>query len=407
MHTLDATDQQIIDMLRRHEPDLIALCQRLLQTPSVNGVHPEAGVVDVLHAAAQDLGLHAQISAKEPTRPNVIVSTHADGETGLLLVGHTDTVPSGDESAWTHPPFGGVLANGRIYGRGAVDTKGGMAAALWALAALARVPNALPHGRAQFVGVPDEETGATGTLGIKHLDAQDLLHGRGAIYAYSGRTIYIGHRGVIRYRVVCHGQATHTGGDHWQQGTRGANAVTGMAALLLRLEAHPFPHSTRPYFSDFRTLITPGTVIQGGVNINIVPDTCEALIDIRTTPEYDLPEVEPILQAHINAVTAERPALRFSFERLNHMAAALSDPAAPIFSALQAVTQAVTGHMPPLEVAGPANEGYLLIGAGIPTVCGFGPIGDNFHSIDEYVEANSLVEAAILYALTARRLAQS
>lgn len=402
---LDATDQQIITYLRDHADEVIALCQRLLQTPSVNGVHPEADVVAVLQTSAEILGLHTQITAKIPDRPNLIASTAPDGDTGLLLVGHTDTVPPGDQSAWTHPPFSGALVDGRIYGRGAVDTKGGMAAAVWALAALKAVPDALPVGRAQFVAVPDEETGATGTLGIRHLHEHGLLHGLGAIYAYSGRTIYIGHRGLIRYKFTCRGQAEHTGGDAWQNGARGANAVTAMAALLLRLESQSFPHSTRPYFDAFRTLITPGTLISGGVSINIVPDTCEAWIDIRTTPEHDRAQVEPIIEQHITAITAERPGIQFELTLLNHVSAAMSAPDAPIFAALQSVTEAVTSDTPPLAVAGPANEGYLLIEAGIPTVCGFGPIGDNFHSLDEYVEADSLVEAAILYALTARRLA--
>ena len=401
---LDAVDRALVEYLRAQRDSLIGLCQRLLQTPSVNGVHDEAAIAAVIRDAAAALGLHTQMSALNPRRPNVIVSTAPEGETGLLLVGHTDTVPAGDEAAWTYPPFSGTLAEGRIYGRGAVDTKGGMAAALWALAALKAVPGALAAGRAQFIGVPDEETGATGTLGIRHLQAEGLLNGRGAIYTYSGRTIYIGHRGLIRYRITCHGEAAHTGGDEWQAGTRGANAVTAMAALLLRLEAQSFPSSTHAYFDVYRTLITPGTVISGGVSVNIVPDSCEALVDVRTTPEMDLAQVEPAVQTHLDAVSAERRGIRFRLERINHLPAALSPADAPIFAALHEVTAALTGVTPPLAVAGPANEGYLLVAAGIPTVCGFGPLGDQFHSVNEYVEADSLVEAAALYALTARRL---
>lgn len=404
MNDFDLIEQQIRRFCQSHSADMIGLCQKLLQTPSVNGIHDEVGVVEVLNDAAVDLGLEVQITAKDPNRPISIVSTSSEGAAGLLLVGHTDTVPTGDESTWTHPPFSGAMANGRIYGRGAVDTKGGMTAALWALAALKAIPGALHGGRAQFIAVPDEETGATGRLGIRHLQDNGLLAGLGAIYVYSGRTIYIGHRGLIRYKIVCRGESIHTGSEDWQNKTRGNNAVTGLAALLLRLEQQPFPHSTQQYFDVYRTLITPGTVINGGVSVNIVPDRCEALVDIRTTPEFDRSEVEPLIRQHITDVSAERPGLSFELTLLNHLSAVAADPESPVYTTLREVAQAVTGQTPPIAVAGPANEGYLLIEAGIPTVCGFGPIGDNFHGSDEYVDAESLVEAAIIYALTARRL---
>jgi len=223
-------EQQLMDWLRGRglrgrEAQMIDLCQRLIQTRSVNGVDPERDLAELIAREAESLGLSAELYAMQPERPNVIVSTAGEGETGLLLVGHLDTVPAGDESAWSHPPFAGALADGRIYGRGAVDTKGGMTAALFALAALQAVPRALPVWRgalpvwrAQFIGVPDEETGATGTLGIKFLHERGLLQGRGAIYAYSGHQITLGHRGLVRYRLICRGEAVHTGFDectHW------------------------------------------------------------------------------------------------------------------------------------------------------------------------------------------------
>ena len=406
MPQLDAIEVQLVEYLQSQREAIISLCQRLLQTPSVNGEHDEAGLVAVMEEAAQSMGLITQISALQAHRPNLIASTAEEGSTGLLLIGHTDTVPTGDPSAWTYPPFSGELANGRIYGRGAVDTKGGMTASLWALAALKAVPGALHAGRAQFIGVPDEETGATGTLGVRHLDAEGLLSGLGAIYAYSGRTIHIGHRGLLRYRIRCFGEATHAGGEEWQAGTRGASAVLAMADLLLRMEALSFPNSQQPYFDAYNTRMNPGTVIKGGTNINIVPDYCEALMDVRTTPENGLAEVEPMIEALISEVSAARPRIRFELERLNHASAAISAPDSAVFVALQSATEDLTGHQPPLAVAGPTNEGYLLVEAGIPTVCGFGPIGDQFHAIDEYVEADSLVEAAALYAITARRLSE-
>lgn len=397
-------EQRLRETLSQLQPDLIDFCQRLIQTPSVNGVDDEVHIARVIKAEAERLGLPVYLTGENAQRPNVVVSTSDDGETGLLLVGHLDTVPAGDPALWSHPPFGGEIADGKLYGRGAIDTKGGIAAALYALAALQAHPDALPNGRTQFIGVPDEETGATGTLGIKYLNARGLLAAAGAIYAYSGSEIVLGHRGLVRYRVRCTGQAIHTGAHEWQEGTAGANAVTGMARFLLELESLPFAYSKTPYFERFKTLITPGTVINGGVSINIVPDQCEALVDVRTLPEQDSETLEALFQSLIEQIEAEQPRLKFELERINDIPAACSDENALLFTSLADVVMRVRGTMPEKTVAGQANEGYLLIGHGIPTVCGFGVIGENAHAVDEYVEVASLVETALIFALVARQL---
>jgi acetylornithine deacetylase/succinyl-diaminopimelate desuccinylase-like protein len=300
--------QHINEYLLNRLPEMAAFCSRLVQTPSVNGLHDERNMAKAIAAQARSLGLHTQIVGHNLQRPNIIVTTAAAGPTGLLLVGHLDTVPEGDPSQWRFPPFSGQAAGGKIFGRGAIDTKGGITAALYALAALSHVKDALPYGRVQFIGVPDEESGATGTLGVKYLDEAGLLEGSGAIYVYPGvDEIPLGHRGLIRFRLIAHGQSAHTG-LVGKQGSkqRGQNAVTAMAGLLLLLEQIEPPISKIAYFDQFRAAITPGTAINGGTAINIIPDRCEALIDIRTIPEFDLPEAEAALAQAMAAVAGQR-----------------------------------------------------------------------------------------------------
>lgn len=400
-------EQKLAEAVASLNERLIAFCQKLLQTPSVNGVHPERALAEVIAAEAVSLGLWAEIVGDDPERPNVVVrmkDAPADTQTGLLLVGHLDTVPEGDAALWRHPPFAAVVDDGLLYGRGAVDTKGGMAAAIYAMAALALVEGALPEKQAQMIGVPDEETGATGTLGIKYLQREGLLQGAGAIYTYSGNQITLGHRGLLRYRLTCQGESVHTGLDEWQDGVAGANAVTGMSRLLVALEDQRFAHSTIPYFDRYRPLITPGTVISGGTSVNIVPNACEALVDIRTTPELGLAEMQSLLDELIATLEANHPKLCYRYELMNNLPAVISDEQSAIFPTLRDAAAEVRGEVPPYVVAGPANEGYLLIEAGIPTVCGFGPIGENAHAIDEYVEVDSLAQTALIFALTAHRL---
>lgn len=400
---ITALERQLIDHAADLRDEMTAFCSLLLQTPSVNGVHDERDLALVIAEQARALGLEAQVVGAHPKRPNVVISTSSESPTGLLLIGHLDTVPAGDESAWSHPPFAGEEADDKLYGRGAVDTKGGMTAALYALWLLKQHPEALANGRAQLICVPDEESGATGTLGIKWLHDNGLLEGKGAIYAYSDDYITLGHRGVIRYKLVCRGQAVHSGSNEWQNGTAGKNAITGMARLLLELEGLKFEYSTTPYFTEFRPIITAGTLIQGGVSINIVPDTCEAFIDIRTTPEMNRAQMETLIDSCITQVAAER-GVTFERELLVDASAALTPDDAAIVRVLEGVVRDVKGKEPQRVVAGPANEGYLLIERGIPTICGFGPMGANAHAIDEHVVIDSLTETAAIFALTAARL---
>lgn len=399
--------QQLAQFLAAHHEQMVDFCTRLVQTPSVNDLHPERPVAELIAAESRRLGLSAQLVADHEQRPNVIVCTGESGPAGLLLVGHTDTVPPGDATAWTYPPFSGHIIEGRLYGRGAIDNKGGIAAALYALAAL----NAIPEfqGRAQFVGVPDEESGATGTLGVSCLAREGLLTAAGAIYVYPGLDeIPLGHRGLVRCKIVAHGLAAHTG-SAGQVGheSPGRNAVTALAALLLALEQADLPRSQLEYFEQFHAVVTPGTVISGGTAINIVPDTAEALVDIRTVPEFDRPEAEALLKETISRIENERPGITFQYELLNHLPAAMSHPGAAVFTAVQQATQAVIGFTPELTVCGPANEGYLFIEQDIPIVCGFGPTGANAHAIDEYVNLTSLRDAALIYALAAVEMSQA
>jgi acetylornithine deacetylase/succinyl-diaminopimelate desuccinylase-like protein len=397
-------ENKLIQTVNTLQPEMVQFCSRLLQIPSVNGINDEIDIAEAIAAQSQALGLHVAIVGQNPRRPNVIISTAAEGPTGLLLLGHLDTVPAGDEKNWTYPPFSGTVAGGRIYGRGAIDTKGGMTAALYALHTLARTPGALTNGRAQLICVPDEESGATGTLGIKYLHERGLLSALGAIYAYSGTDIILGHRGLLRYRLICEGQPVHTGALDWQDGHSGANAVTGMARLLLALENKNgvLGYSTSKYFERYKTFITPGTVINGGVSVNVVPDRCESLIDIRLTPTFDLARIDRLIQECIRETS--QPRLRFEYELLNYAPAAISDETAPLFTILERVIEQVKGFKPPRVVAGPANEGYLLIERGIPTACGLGPTGENAHGTDEYVDIQGLVDAAAIFALAAQEM---
>jgi succinyl-diaminopimelate desuccinylase len=379
---------------------IITLCRDLIGTPSVNGIHPERAVAEVAADFARNHGLVVELPALDAERPNLVVRTGA-GEVGLLLIAHLDTVATGDPASWAHPPFAGEIAHGRLYGRGAIDTKGGLAAALAAMVTLAEQNL---QSSVLLVGVPDEEAGATGTLGVKYLHQIGLLRGRGAIYVYPGSDeLVIGHRGVLRLCIRTYGRAMHTGSREWQDAPIGQNALAGMIAILHAIEQLRFA-DTMPgtLFAPFRTVITPAT-ISGGSGPSMVPALCEARIDIRLVPVITAEIVQQAIQQVIDRAILQRPGLQADVTVEARIPATQIDPNEPIVLAVQEAAHTLLGRNPQPSISGPANESYLLNGFGIPT-CIIGPDGANAHAVDEYVEIDSLVRLAEVYARVAQRL---
>lgn len=395
-----AMREAIWKRLEAHEDKMVALCRELVRIPSVNGVHPEAAVARAIGNALEERGLAVQMPEFAPERPCVVTGL-GEGREGLLLVGHMDTVAVGDPDQWTVDPFAAEVRDGRIYGRGACDNKAGIAVAVTLLGVLREFQPEL-GGRVLLACFPDEESGATGRIGARPLLAAGALPATSAIYTYPGLDlIATGHRGLLRVRIRVTGQAAHTGGEEWERGERGANAVTGLARLLLALEAWEPAFEPHPAFPGRRPVITPGTLMRGGQMESMVPATSEALVDIRLLPGQASEDLLDQIRRMADEIERERPRLRFEIEPIIDLPAVAIPAETPIVQALARWTEALTGRRPRVGGVGPANEGYLLIQAGIPTICGFGPPGDNAHAADEYVEVEGLLLAAKIYAAAA------
>ena len=385
------------EKLQTQEAELVSLCQRLVQVPSVNGVDPEQAVAEVIAHELQARGLSPEILVYEAGRPNVL-ATLGHGDDAFLFVGHMDTVPAGDPKRWKHDPFSAAIEDSRIYGRGACDNKAGIAIAILLLKCLREWERDL-DGRVVLCCVPDEESGATGRIGIKLLLRDGYLNANQAIYTYPGLdTLSIGHRGLLRVKVQVEGESTHTGTEAWEYGEAGANAVTALAELLLTLEEWQPPFEAHEAFPGRRTVVTPGTMIQGGEMESMVPAKAEALVDVRMLPGQTGDELLAKMKRMAHDLEQRRSGIQFSWTKLTDLPAVSIPIDAPIVQSLSRWTEELTGRQPVTAGAGPANEGYLLIEANIPTICGFGPPGGGAHAVDEYVEIDGLILTAKIYA---------
>jgi len=379
-------------------PDIANCLKSLVSIPSVNGIDTEAAVAEQLIAAARDLGLAADTVASDPARPNALVSW-GRGPARFVLVGHMDTVATGDPSAWSSPPFAGEIHGGRVIGRGTADNKAGLACGLHTLAVL-RDRGILDPDAVQVIlaGVVDEESGACSTLGARYLLDQGLLQpARGAIYTYASDFVCVGHRGLLRLVLSARGEAIHSGSGAWARGEAGVNAVTGLADVLLRLEALDVPAPQHPAFAKLRCTLTPGTLFSGGQFESVVPPSAEALVDVRLMPGQTAEQILALVDAAIGEAQTVRPGLSVSVRVKNDLPAAAIPLDHPLAELAQRHAEAVTGVAWPIAGAGPANEGYMLIEAGIPTLAGFGPTGGNAHAPDEWVDVESLGRTVAIY----------
>jgi succinyl-diaminopimelate desuccinylase len=388
----------LLSASERYRHGLTAFLRELVRIPSVNGRDLEGPVATRIEEQARKLGLESRLVAREPERPNVLVS-YGSGADRFALIAHMDTVAEGNPATWSSPPFAAEVREGRMIGRGSADNKAGIACSLYALALL-RDLHLIDSARQQavFAGVVDEESGACSTLGVRYLLDSGELQARAAIYTYASDIVCIGHRGLLRLEVNARGQAIHAGVAEWHNHIRGANAVLALSDLLLRLESLKMPATAPPGFEHLGFTLTPGTIIQGGSYPSIVPDSGSAVVDIRLLPGQSSADVLEKVQEQIRAVEGERPRITFEMKVTVDIPGASIPQDHALAVTAQDYTEAIMGRRWELAGAGPANEGYMLIGAGIPTLCGFGPTGGNPHAPDEWVETNSLPVTVAMFA---------
>ncbi len=395
------TDLQVV--AKSHEDKMVKFLCDLVNLQSVNGRNSEMAVALRIAEEARKIDLQAKVEAADATRPNVMASW-GNGPLEFVFIAHMDTVAPGPEETWASPPFDATQRNGRLYGRGAADNKAGIACALYTLAIIR--DQLLLDGNATRVtlaAVADEESGATSKIGVRHLLDQNLLQAQGAIYTYTSDIVCIGHRGLLRLELSATGKAIHTGSEEWNNGVGGTNAVMGLAAILLKLEEMVIDGSTHPAFGDLSNVITPGTLFKGGDFESVVPAFASALVDIRLLPGQDPNAILANVETVADKEMERRPGLKVKINVKNSFPGVALPMNHPLVSIAVEVTKEATGRKWRAVGAGPGNEGYMLIEAGIPTLCGFGPKGGNAHAADEWVEITSLSNTVAMYAAIVQR----
>jgi len=361
---------------------VLSLLADLVRINSINPAYdngvPEAGVVAYVREFFTPLGLEMVEQEVWPGRNNLIVKLPGKTAGRLILEAHMDTASI---NGMTIAPFEPEIRDGLLYGRGSCDTKAGLAAMMDAVAALAERKER-PPCEVWLCAAVDEEFSFRGVLKLR-----EGLRADAAIVAEPTELrLVIASKGVLRWRVHTRGRAAHSSKPHL-----GVNAIENMSRLILALGERDRSLADRPH-----PLLGPGTsnvgVIQGGVQVNFVPDTCTIEIDRRLLPGED-------------AAAVHADYGRF-FESLNldawQEAPMLADEALDTGSG-EPLVAAASDSLKSLGLNGePAGVPYgsdasKLARVGIPSII-FGPGSiDQAHAAVEWVDCAQVEQAAAFY----------
>ncbi len=379
---------------------LTRLLRDLVQIPSVNPMgRPmtgagvlEAGVTDYLDRYLRDLGVAPWTQPIVPGRANILARYEApDARHTLLFDVHQDTVPT---DGMIIDPFAATVEGGRLYGRGACDIKGGMAAMLMAFARLVRER---PAGSASVVlaCTVDEEFTHTGSSKL----AEDFQGADVAVVAEPTRLDVVNtHKGAVRWKIHARGVACHSSTPQ-----RGDNAIYRMARVVAALEAYAQTLATGP--AD--PILGPASLsvgrIEGGTSVNVVPDGCLIEIDRRLIPGEDPTDAPGRVAEFLRERLGSLDHLEFLPPWVNMPALRPEPPARDRWiGPLSDAVERVIGRRPAVIGVPFGTDAGPLGAAGLPSYV-FGP-GDiaQAHTEDEWIELDQVRAAAEIYFEMAR-----
>jgi formylaminopyrimidine deformylase len=367
----------------------------------------------------RDFGCFEQVEMlpAAPGQYNVVATMRSSAprsHRSVLFNGHSDVVPVTEQeyADWTGgDPWSGHVAGGAIYGRGACDMKGGNAAVIFAMSALAEA-DIVPHGRATASFVIGEESGEV-DLGPHHLLKSGLKADIAVVTEPSGLLVCPAAVGWFFFRVSVEGEAAHAAGrgrsiHPSREGVVGVNAIDVMSRIMARLsqlEAQWGLHETHPLMAPGTMAMNPVQITGGGMQAT-TPETCSAVWAVTASPNRSCRDVIDEIERVIASVTVGDPWLSehppvVTFPFLHPEYEPINLPLThPAVAALSEGIAAAVGQRRGEAIMPTPSDANVLAAAGQPVLtCGPGHlVGNGVHGVDEHVDIEEVVAAAKGYA---------
>ncbi len=371
--------------------DPVAIARDLLRCRSVTPA--EGGALAYLERTLKQAGfaVHRMTFSAPGTEPvDNLYARIGTAAPNLVFAGHTDVVPPGDEKAWTHPPFAGETADGQLYGRGAVDMKGGLACALAAV--LDHLAQHTIKGSISFLITGDEEgiavNGTPKLLAWAAARGEKFDHcilGEPSNQEALGDTIKVGRRGSLNGHLIVRGRQGHVAYPQ-----RAENPIRGLVKLIEALQEKPLDKGSQQFAPSHLEFTS---VDVGNKTVNLIPGEARARFNIRFNDKHSLNSLKKLIAQR--AAKAAGKKIKFAFEWEPSNAAVFVTKPGPFTELVARAVKSVTGRKPKLSTTGGTSDARFIT-AFCPVV-EFGLVGQTMHAVDERVPIADLRALTMIY----------
>jgi succinyl-diaminopimelate desuccinylase len=375
--------------------DALSIAQDLLRCPSVTPA--DAGALGVLEARLKDAGFEVhRVTFSEPGTADIdnLYARIGSGAPHISFAGHTDVVPAGDEVAWTHGAFSGDVKDGYLYGRGAVDMKGGIACSVAATLDYLAAHGGKPpkDGSISFLITGDEEAIAVnGTVKLMQWAAargekfDHCVLGEPSNVEEMGDCIKVGRRGSQSGTLIVDGIQGHVAYPH-----RAANPVPDIAALIVALSGEPLDQGSA-HFQASNLEFT--SVDVGNAASNVIPAQARAKFNIRYNDHHTQESLRALIETRMTKACGNRIRARIEWEPSN-ADVFITKPGAFTDLVVAAIAE-VTGRKPDLNTGGGTSDARFI--THYCPVIEFGLVGQTMHQVDERTPVADLEKLTKIY----------
>ena len=373
--------------------DPVAIARDLLRCRSVTPA--EGGALALLERLLTQAGFTVhRMTFREPGTDDVenLYARIGTAAPNLVLAGHTDVVPPGDEKAWKHAPFSGEVTNGELYGRGAVDMKGGIACAVAAVLDHLSHHGGKPKGSISFLITGDEEgIAVNGTPKLLKWAAErgetfdHCILGEPSNQEVLGDTIKIGRRGSLNGHLIVSGKQAHVAYPQ-----RADNPIRGLVRLIEALQSEPLDAGSAQFTPSHMEFTS---VDVGNKTVNLIPGEARARFNIRFNDKHTLDSLKMLVEQR--AMKAAAGKIRFSFHWEPSNAGVFVTKPGPFTELVANAVADVTGRKPELSTTGGTSDARFI--TQYCPVVEFGLVGQTMHQVDERVPVAELQTLTTIY----------
>src|ERR1700693_4712391 len=380
-------------MLSGRMTDALSIARDLLRCPSVTPA--DAGALGVLENILKTAGFEVhRVTFSEPDAADIdnLYARIGNSAPHITFAGHTDVVPAGDEAAWTHSAFSGDVKDGFLYGRGAVDMKGGSACSVAAVLEYLADNGGKPKGSISFLITGDEEDIAVnGTIKLlqwvtaRGEKFDHCVLGEPSNVEVLGDCIKVGRRGSQSGTLYVDGIQGHVAYPH-----RAANPVPDISRLIVALSDEPLDHGSAQFQASNLEFTS---VDVGNTASNVIPGQARAKFNIRYNDLHTQESLRKLVEERLAKATGNRIRARIVWEPSNSNVF-VTKPGAFTDLAVAAIEE-VTGRKPELSTTGGTSDARFI--AGYCPVIEFGLVGQTMHQVDERTPVADLEQLTRIY----------